>query len=41
MLHYPPYYGPQRTVEMLRLFAREVLPHVQRLETPPHQVAAE
>ena len=30
MLHYPPYYGQQQTIDMLRLFAKEVLPHVQR-----------
>ena len=41
MLHYPPYYGPERTIAMLRLFAKEVLPYVQRLATPPHKVAAE
>ena len=29
MLHYPPYYGVQQTLDMLRLFAREVMPHVQ------------
>ena len=29
MLHYPPYYGVQKTLDMLRLFAREVMPHVQ------------
>ena len=29
MLHYPPYYGQQQTIDMLRLFAKEVLPHVQ------------
>ncbi|MBS0244614.1 MAG: LLM class flavin-dependent oxidoreductase, partial [Proteobacteria bacterium] len=41
MLHYPPYYGPERTVQMLRFFAKEVLPHVQRIEAQPHRVAAE
>lgn len=34
MLHYPPYYGPEKTSQMLRLFAREVLPHVRALEAP-------
>ena len=29
MLHYPPYYGPGPTLDMLRLFAREVLPHIR------------
>ncbi|MDP6704911.1 MAG: LLM class flavin-dependent oxidoreductase [Alphaproteobacteria bacterium] len=29
MLHYPPYYGLERTLDMLRLFSNEVLPHVQ------------
>lgn len=40
MLHYPPYYGQERTVEMLRLFAKEVLPHVQKMDAP-HLTAAE
>ena len=34
MLHYPPYYGQARTLEMLRLFAKEVLPHVQAMDVP-------
>ena len=34
MLHYPPYYGPEKTLEMLRLFAKEVLPHVQAMDAP-------
>jgi hypothetical protein len=34
MLHYPPYYGPEKTSQMLKLFAREVLPHVQAMEAP-------
>ena len=34
MLHYPPYYGPEKTLDMLRLFAREVLPHIQKMEAP-------
>ena len=29
MLHYPPYYGVEQCLNMLRLFAREVMPHVQ------------
>jgi alkanesulfonate monooxygenase SsuD/methylene tetrahydromethanopterin reductase-like flavin-dependent oxidoreductase (luciferase family) len=29
MVHYPPYYGPERTLQMLRLFARQVMPHVR------------
>ncbi|MDX2156472.1 MAG: LLM class flavin-dependent oxidoreductase [Hyphomicrobiaceae bacterium] len=41
MLHYPPYYGPERTLGMLRLFAKEVLPHVQRMAASPHRAAAE
>lgn len=32
MVHYPPYYGDQRTIDMLRLFAKEVLPHVKSLK---------
>jgi alkanesulfonate monooxygenase SsuD/methylene tetrahydromethanopterin reductase-like flavin-dependent oxidoreductase (luciferase family) len=31
MLHYPPYYGVEQTLTMLRLFAKEVLPHIQTL----------
>ena len=27
MLHYPPYYGVEQVLDMLRLFAEEVLPH--------------
>jgi alkanesulfonate monooxygenase SsuD/methylene tetrahydromethanopterin reductase-like flavin-dependent oxidoreductase (luciferase family) len=34
MLHYPPYYGQERTLEMLRLFSKEVLPHVQKMDAP-------
>ena len=34
MLHYPPYYGQERTLEMVRLFAKEVLPHVQSMSAP-------
>jgi|TARA_A100001037_G_scaffold133409_1_gene121026 alkanesulfonate monooxygenase SsuD/methylene tetrahydromethanopterin reductase-like flavin-dependent oxidoreductase (luciferase family) len=29
MIHYPPYYGAQKTIEMLRLFAKEVLPNIR------------
>jgi alkanesulfonate monooxygenase SsuD/methylene tetrahydromethanopterin reductase-like flavin-dependent oxidoreductase (luciferase family) len=32
MVHYPPYYGQQQTIEMLRLFAKEVLPHVNEMK---------
>ncbi len=39
MLHYPPYYGAERTLQMLRLFAEEVLPHIQGPE--PNSAAAE
>jgi alkanesulfonate monooxygenase SsuD/methylene tetrahydromethanopterin reductase-like flavin-dependent oxidoreductase (luciferase family) len=34
MLHYPPYYGAEKISKMLRLFAKEVLPHVQAIEAP-------
>ncbi len=34
MLHYPPYYGQERTLKMLRLFSKEVLPHVQAMDAP-------
>ncbi len=39
MLHYPPYYGVQQTLDMLRLFAKEVLPHVQGKPTLSKAVA--
>lgn len=39
MLHYPPYYGVEQTLKMLRLFAAEVLPHIQGPE--PKAAAAE
>ena len=39
MLHYPPYYGVEKTLDMLRLFAKEVLPHIQG--PGPAAVAAE
>jgi alkanesulfonate monooxygenase SsuD/methylene tetrahydromethanopterin reductase-like flavin-dependent oxidoreductase (luciferase family) len=39
LLHYPPYYGPEKTSQMVRLFAKEVSPHVQALEAP--RLAAE
>ena len=32
MIHYPPYYGPSKTVKMLELFAREVLPQASAFE---------
>ena len=41
MLHYPPYYGPEKTLDMLRLFAREVLPHAQAMAAPKVEAAAE
>ncbi|MGF7160002.1 alkanesulfonate monooxygenase SsuD/methylene tetrahydromethanopterin reductase-like flavin-dependent oxidoreductase (luciferase family) [Rhodoligotrophos appendicifer] len=41
MIHYPPYYGMQKTLKMLRFFAKEVLPHVSnigaKVSTPIHQ----
>ena len=40
MLHYPPYYGQERTLEMLRLFSKEVLPHVHAMDVP-RLIAAE
>jgi alkanesulfonate monooxygenase SsuD/methylene tetrahydromethanopterin reductase-like flavin-dependent oxidoreductase (luciferase family) len=39
MIHYPPYYGVEKTINMLRLFGKEVLPHIQGPE--PKTVAAE
>ena len=41
MLHYPPYYGLEKTLDMLRLFAKEVLPHVQAMDAPKVLAAAE
>lgn len=38
-LHYPPYYGMEKTLNMLRLFSKEVLPHIQGPE--PRLQAAE
>ncbi len=32
VLHYPPYYGPEKTLKMLRLFAEEVLPEFRERE---------
>ncbi len=29
VLHYPPYYGPEKTLKMLRLFAETVMPDLQ------------
>ena len=29
MIHYPPYYGVQKTMDMLRFFAKEVLAHIR------------
>ena len=40
MIHYPPYYGVERTLDMLRLFAREVLPEAQRMEAAPPTLRA-
>ena len=32
MIHYPPYYGLERTLAMLRIFAKAVLPYVKTIE---------
>ncbi len=29
MVHYPPYYGQEKIMKMLRLFGKEVLPHIR------------
>jgi len=34
VIHYPPYYGPEKSIAMLRLFAETVLPELQRDEPP-------
>ena len=36
---YPPYYGVDQTLNMLRLFAKEVLPHVQTKSAADSAVA--
>jgi len=33
MVHYPPYYGLEQTLDMLRLFAKGVLPHLREMKT--------
>ncbi len=40
MIHYPPYYGPERISAMLRLFAKEVLPVIRHLGQKPAFPAA-
>ena len=40
MVHYPPYYGPGRTLDMLRLFAAEVLPELKRMDTGARSLRA-
>ncbi len=40
MIHYPPYYGPERISAMLRLFAKEVLPAVREIGQRPVVSAA-
>lgn len=39
VLHYPPYYGPAKSIAMLRLFAETVLPELQRDEPPLTAIA--
>ena len=38
VLHYPPYYGPEKTLKMLRLFAETVIPEL-RGEVPSPRTA--
>lgn len=40
MVHYPPYYGPERTLAMLRLLGKEVIPVIEKMHAPAN-VAAE
>ncbi len=39
MVHYPPYYGPERILRMLKLFAKEVIPNVRDGEPEPLRAA--
>ena len=39
LLHYPPYYGPEKVLDMLRLFSATVMPEFRG--DPPTHVAAE
>lgn len=41
VIHYPPYYGHEKTVAMLKLFAETVLPELQSEEAPLSALAAE
>lgn len=41
VIHYPPYYGHEKTVAMLKLFAETVLPELQKDEAPLTALAAE
>ena len=41
VLHYPPYYGPERTLKMLRLFSEAVIPALRDSEPPAELGAAE
>jgi alkanesulfonate monooxygenase SsuD/methylene tetrahydromethanopterin reductase-like flavin-dependent oxidoreductase (luciferase family) len=40
MLHYPPWYGPERALASLELFAREVIPHFKG-KTQPQRLAGD
>jgi len=40
LLHYPPYYGRERTLDMLRLFAAEVIPHFRGPERAKKKLSA-
>lgn len=41
VLHFPPYYGHEKTMRMLKLFSETVLPELQREEAPLTALAAE
>jgi hypothetical protein len=41
VIHYPPYYGHEKSVKMLKLFAKMVLPELQKEEQPLTALAAE
>ncbi len=41
VIHYPPYYGHEKSVKMLKLFAETVLPELQKEEQPLTALAAE
>ncbi len=41
MLHYPPWYGPERALASLEMFAREVMPHFKSGVSQPARLAGD